>query len=125
MKNFSELLVTRPDITVAIELKIHGRAIYKATVNSHSITTAIKKTFDLTSTIDFSVDLLDFDEGSSGIEIVEFSIDGLEILPRYRHVASPPTHYIDKLGTWNLTIPIPFYQWYHDISGQGWILTPI
>jgi hypothetical protein len=125
MKNFSELLVTRPDLTVIIELRIHGRVSYQANINQHIVDIYSKKTFDLDSLLNFSIQLDDFDEGTSGIEIVEFSVDGLEILPLYRHVASPPTHYIDKLGIWNLNIPLPFYQWYHDISGQGWLLKPI
>ena len=41
-------------------------------------------------------------------------IDCVEILPRY--------HYLAVNGT--LTIDIPFYQWYHKISAQGWLLTP-
>jgi len=41
-------------------------------------------------------------------------IDGIEILPRYRHLA------IDQL----LTLDKPFYQWYHQVSGQGWLLEP-
>ena len=124
MKNFSELLVTRPNLTVVIELKIHGRVSYQASINQHIISTYTKNVFDLMSPLNFSIQLDDFDEGTSGIEIVEFSVDGLEVLPLYRHIASPPTHYIDKLGIWKLEILLPFYQWYHDISGQGWILKP-
>ena len=124
MKNFSELLVTRPNLTVVIELKIHGRVSYQASINQHIISTYTKNVFDLMSPLNFSIQLDDFDEGTSGIEIVEFSVNGLEVLPLYQHIASPPTNYIDKLGIWKLEILLPFYQWYHDISGQGWILKP-
>jgi hypothetical protein len=41
-------------------------------------------------------------------------IDGIEILPQY--------HYLAVNGT--LTINEPFYNWYHRILGQGWLLTP-
>jgi hypothetical protein len=41
-------------------------------------------------------------------------IDGVEVLPQY--------HYLAANGT--LTINEPFYQWYHRISAQGWLLTP-
>jgi hypothetical protein len=40
--------------------------------------------------------------------------DGEEILPRYQYLA------VDG----KLTIPEPFYRWYHRVSGQGWLLTP-
>ena len=42
------------------------------------------------------------------------TVDGVEILPRY--------HYLISNG--NLTITEPFYNWYHRVSGQGWLLTP-
>lgn len=41
-------------------------------------------------------------------------IDGIEILPKY--------HCLSRNEV--LTIPEPFYQWYHRISGQGWLLVP-
>jgi hypothetical protein len=42
------------------------------------------------------------------------TVDGIEILPKYRHLA------VDG----KLTISKPFYQWYHQVSGQGWLLMP-
>ena len=41
-------------------------------------------------------------------------VDGIEILPRYQYLA------VDG----KLTTSVPFYQWYHKVSGQGWLLTP-
>ena len=42
------------------------------------------------------------------------TVDDVEILPKYRHLAV----------NGRLTIPEPFYRWYHRVSGQGWLLTP-
>jgi hypothetical protein len=42
------------------------------------------------------------------------TINGYEILPKY--------HYLAQDGV--LTIPAPFYSWYHIQSGQGWLLIP-
>ena len=42
------------------------------------------------------------------------TVDGEEILPKYQYLA------VDG----KLTIPEPFYRWYHRVSGQGWLLTP-
>jgi hypothetical protein len=64
---------------------------------------------------------VEFTEGSSGVEVELFAVNDFEILPRYKHLASIPTNYIDKLGRWHLEIPSPFYTWYHEVSGQGWI----
>lgn len=41
-------------------------------------------------------------------------IDDIEILPRFWHLS--------KDGI--LQINEPFYQWYHRVSGQGWLLKP-
>lgn len=41
-------------------------------------------------------------------------VDGIEILPKYRHLS------VDN----KLLINEPFYCWYHRISGQGWLLKP-
>lgn len=42
------------------------------------------------------------------------TIDGLEILPKYKYLAENSV----------LTIHEPFYCWYHRVSGQGWLLVP-
>jgi hypothetical protein len=42
------------------------------------------------------------------------TVDRFEVLPRY--------HYLINDG--KLTISEPFYNWYHRVSGQGWLLTP-
>ena len=42
------------------------------------------------------------------------TVDGIEVLPKYQHLA------VDN----KLTIAMPFYQWYHHASGQGWLLEP-
>jgi hypothetical protein len=51
---------------------------------------------------------LEFDASATVI------VDGEEILPKYQHLAV----------NGKLTIPEPFYRWYHRVSGQGWLLTP-
>lgn len=42
------------------------------------------------------------------------TVDGIEVLPKYQYLA------VDG----RLTITKPFYQWYHEVSGQGWLLKP-
>lgn len=41
-------------------------------------------------------------------------VDGIEILPRYQYLAQDNA----------LKINEPFYAWYHQMSGQGWLLKP-
>lgn len=42
------------------------------------------------------------------------SIDGHEVLPRYRYLAQQG----------RLSITEPFYQWLHRVTNQGWLLQP-
>lgn len=42
------------------------------------------------------------------------TVDGIEVLPRYSYLADNS----------QLHISIPFYQWYHAVSDQGWLLKP-
>jgi hypothetical protein len=53
-------------------------------------------------------DFLSFDVTNTVI------VDSIEVLPRYNYLA------VDGI----LTIPEPFYRWYHRVSGQGWLLEP-
>ena len=53
-------------------------------------------------------DTLSFDADS------QVTVDNIEVLPKYRYLAK------DNV----LTINKPFYQWYHIITGQGWLLMP-
>ena len=42
------------------------------------------------------------------------TVDGIEVLPKYAHLAQHG----------QLKIVVPFYQWYHQASEQGWLLKP-
>jgi len=42
------------------------------------------------------------------------TVDGIDVLPRYRYLAQNGV----------LTISQPFYHWYHQAAGHGWLLTP-
>ena len=42
------------------------------------------------------------------------TVDSIEILPQYRYLCA----------NGQLTITEPFYNWYHRVSGQGWLLLP-
>jgi hypothetical protein len=81
MKNFSELLATKLELTVVVNGEQQSAGLHDC--------------------LTFGVD-----------DIV--TVDGIEILPRYRHLAD--------LGV--LSISEPFYCWYHRVSGQGWLLKP-
>lgn len=124
MKNFLDLQATNPTLAVSVSLKIHGTVTYFASINRQPFQGSLETTIPLHSEIYFVIQLQEFNEGTSGIEIERFTVNDLEVLPKYQHYADPRTNYIDKLGVWRLRIPHPFYTWYHTVTGQGWLLNP-
>jgi hypothetical protein len=124
IQNFSQLTAIKTEQALEVELVIrrHGRSVDQIMINhqrilrEHAIVLV-----DLFSPVRLEIELFDFDEGVSGIEIQKFSINKHEVLPQYQHLASRPTNYIDTIGKWTLEIPAPFYAWYHKTTGQGWI----
>jgi len=124
MKNFLELLDTKSDMKVSVKLQIHGYVEYRASINGIQFADATEVRLDLNSDINLVIHLDKFNKGSSGIEVTEFFINSLEVLPKYLHLARPSTNYIDEYGQWRFAIPAPFYSWYHEITGQGWLLKP-
>ena len=126
MKNFSELTTTKPNLTVNAKLtvtpvgklpclvKLGTKTLYEDTIKE-------PQTFDLalplTDPIVLSVQVY---RHHPDAVILSLAIDGYEIVPKYQHLATPPTDYIDFNRIWSLNIP-NFYPWYHNITGQGWI----
>lgn len=125
IQNFSDLTAIETVHALNIELRyrVHGRCLATISINDNWFveSSPANISINLFDPISIRINLLDFDEGSSGIEIEYFGINGLEVLPKYQHLASRPTNYIDKIGEWSLEIPAPFYVWYHQVTGQGWI----
>jgi hypothetical protein len=62
---------------------------------------------------------------------IKLQIDGIDLLPRFDYLAcyendqnsNNPTSYLGYNGKWRLTIDRPFYQWLHQATGQGWLLS--
>jgi len=105
-------------------LKTQGTVKYRCILNDHQVesTVDLNTTYylDLLTTIDFSIEILSIVEGS-GLEINLLEINKKQVLPIYLNRATPQTNYLDKVGTWKFSIKQPFYPWYHEISGQGFI----
>lgn len=69
-------------------------------------------------------------EKETAIVIKRLQIDNINIIPQYDYLANyindhnnnNPTSYLGFNGKWTLTIDRPFYQWLHQVQGQGWLL---
>jgi len=124
MNNFSDITAidTAGQLSIRLQLQFRGSTESLITLNGHVIRSdSVDLEINLFDPIKLSIDLLSFNEGTSGIEIQTLTVNGLEVLPKYQHLASKPTNYIDQLGIWTFKIPPPFYVWYHTTTGQGWI----
>ncbi len=116
MKNFLELLATNlsvdidlvvtPTATVPTQVMINGTCIYDS---------RMKRTTDF----HYSVPLLEPIEITvrhSGATVPSLKFDGWE---------SRPVHGQEAIGVWRFTTNgLPFYQWQHNATAQGWLLEP-
>ena len=121
IKTFSELLATDPILEILIEYRIHGYVAGEVRFNDfrcmpgeNRFTAKINEPLNLVSVIS------EFTEGSSGVEIVNYTVNGYNILPNLQHLSSSKNAYHDWRGTWEMTVP-NFYRWYHDANHFGWI----
>lgn len=125
MKNFYEATGIRPNLKLEIVLRVKPVGNVKTRIQINDTSWAI----DITKEELFTHEVNLNDPINIQIQItrhhpealaIELEIDGNKILPKYQHLATPPTDYIDFDNTWSLKIP-NFYPWYHTITGQGWV----
>jgi len=116
MKNFYDITVidTKDKLKIQIELIEHDNPKYSFFVNDFNITPIFYIKADLLETLSFKCNVR-----NGAIEVAKIIINENEVMPKYLHLATPPTSWITT--KWEFTIPGPFYPWYHEITGQGWI----
>ena len=126
MKNFYEATVTKSSLKLVVALtlepigklpclvKINGVTLFENILSDKII---IDYELMLEDPIDIEVQI---HQHHPNAVIASLTIDGIEILPKYLHLANPPTNYLDRFDSWTFKIP-SFYPWYHEITGQGWI----
>lgn len=144
MTVFSELLATEHSLTIKIQLTPildNGVPICAVRIND-SVQyygdlldpIVLVKQQPLLSTFDIEISMFDkrySSEHETAILIKSIAIDDFEIIPKYTHLANyqndhnypGPTSYLGFNGCWKLSINRPFYQWQHQITNQGWLLT--
>jgi hypothetical protein len=126
MNNFSDITAidTVDQLTVQLRIVRHGEPYGHCRINDTNLyiksgANSFEFKMDLLADISIGVEMVDACRGA--LEIVEFSVNGLEVLPRYLHLASTPTTWISRAGLWYFVIPGSFYTWHHGITGQGFI----
>jgi hypothetical protein len=71
-------------------------------------------------------------ESETAVVLTKLSIDGFDLVPNFTHLAqytndhgfNKPTSYVGFNGEWKFEVTKPFYQWQHEITGQGWLFQP-
>lgn len=146
MNNFSELLAIDPYLHVCIRL----HAVAEASPPTVSVfVNGQEELFDTLSGSALILTHIPCDQpfsveiGMSGkvyqaeletaIVIDSVKIDEHELIPEFNHLASyvndhdqnVPASYLGWNGRWTLKSDRPFYQWFHEHTGQGWLLQPI
>ncbi len=122
MNTFSEALDinTQDQLQVQLIVEAHGDIHYRMRLNGHLISDPdTVYTLDLFSPIHLKCTVIEPNAGA--LEIKLLSVNGTEVLPKYQHLATPQTAWINQTGTWEFNIPGAFYPRFHKISGQGWV----
>lgn len=141
MKNYSDLLGINTLIPITVVLEPVGNPEVQLIINDNIIdyikltqTITITDFAQLLSPINVSIELANKTytlEYETAVIIKKISIDNINIVPKYDYLAkyvndhnnNSPTSYLGFNGKWTLTIDHPFYQWLHQVQGQGWLLT--
>jgi hypothetical protein len=134
MKNFYEATVIKPNLKLSCCLslkvthdsmpciiKVNGQTMFEDGISRQTQLIAehhMRFQLPLTEPIDISIQLIDR-QHPNAVEVV-LTIDGHKILPKYQHLTSSQTCYIDSNDLWNFKID-NFYPWWHKQTGQGWI----
>jgi hypothetical protein len=115
MKNFFDLLATNFVIRIDMVLDVQSSTPIRVVVNTNAIyddvitnSTNLHHAVDLLEPIDITI-------YHHGAYLKSLQFDGWEARPQHAQE-------ID--GVWKFQTSIPFYQWKHHATAQGWLLTP-
>ena len=116
MKNFSELLVTNftTDIVMVVKPKNTTSAV-KIAINDQVIYDNVIQQATL---FKHSVPLL------APIKIFVFHDDAYVESLKFDNWESRPEYGTEGTCVWSFETRMPFYQWHHQATGLGWLLTP-
>lgn len=142
MKNFSEVTATRPDIKISLHLRPIGSPHARIIISDQTLFDGIIESdlclehdHDLLTPLDFSIELRDKKyslEYETAIIVDKILVDDISIIPELSHLFhyendhdfTDPTCYLGFNGIWSLGTSDCFYRWWHQATGQGWLLEP-
>lgn len=122
IQTFSDALDISPQLSIDITIRVHGYVAGRIEFNGqlcHQGTNHFSA--DLHEDLHIVSVIQKFAQGTSAVEIVDFTVNGYNVIPTYQHLSSSGNAYHDWIGEWEIKIPRTFYAWYHTASGRGWI----
>jgi len=128
MKTFYEIADIRDEIDMIVEIKFspHLGDDFLVGVSINSPYLADVKIKEVDMVMDY-VPLMDpinikLQAKKGSVHIDSILVDGFEVIPKYQHLSDLKTAFLNEGDVWNIDIPAPFYPWYHEITGHGWII---
>jgi hypothetical protein len=141
MKNFYELPDTK-DIDVDINIMSksdNGIPVVKVDLNDNILyynklsgNLLLSSKISICDPININISLSRKIHKNTEIIIKSIKIDGIELIPKYNFYTQYINDYDNNIktnhlgfnGIWTFYTNKPFYQWLHQASNQGWLLTP-
>ena len=136
MNNYLDLLDTDTNIRIKVKLLVIGLPDFSVAVADRHWNNQCDIIADHNLLTPFSIEIelrnkhysLDYE---TAVIINQISVDNIDLIPQYDYLAdyqndhnnNNPTNYLGFNGKWTLTIDRPFYQWLHQVQGQGWLLS--
>lgn len=134
MKTYSDLLDIEPVLDLRLEIETIGSPDYSIKLNNIYVpekfyTTKISLLEPVTLDIRLQNKIYTT-EYETAVIIKSFLIDDILILPKYDYLVNYtndknytlPTSYLGFNGRFLFDTGKPFYHWYHEINGRGWLL---
>lgn len=140
MNTFSDLQVTELDLDLRLRIQPVGNPRLKISINTdvvyhgmleHQLN--LSRQLPLLQPFLVTIELMDKDYNSvqeTAAVIEQLSIDQFDLVPAWTQLATyindhayhDPTNYLGFVGTWQLLVDRPFYQWTHVVTNQGMLL---
>lgn len=140
MKTYSDLTTIDHRLLIQLELKPVGTPeVFVTTPTTHAggklFKSVVIETYqDLLIPFEIGVELKNKiyqDNTETAVIIKSLQVDGIDLIPKFDYLArydndhanTNPTSYLNYNGKWTLTFDRPFYQWLHQVTNQGWLLS--
>jgi hypothetical protein len=118
--------VGTPEVSVSINGTYGGGKLFKSVI--FDVAVDLLKPFSIEIELKNKIYTTDYE---TAVIIQLLQIDNINLVPKFDYLATyhndhnntNPTHYLGFNGKWTLTFDRPFYQWLHQATGQGWLLS--